>query len=87
MSNHNIQSAAFTNLASLDSVIEEGGKPSSNGTSTGTATDETASATSSGQGPTSTSGSDSSEQGNSGRLLSAWSFNHLVTAFVFFGML
>ncbi|KAM0364653.1 hypothetical protein ACHAPY_010860 [Fusarium culmorum] len=71
----------------LDSVIEEGGKPSSNGTSTGTATDETASATSGGQRPTSTSGSDSPEQGNSGRHLSAGSFNYLITAFVLFGML
>ncbi|KAG8670671.1 hypothetical protein FPOAC2_07480 [Fusarium poae] len=66
----------------LDSVIEEGGKPSNN--STGSTTDETPSATSNEQSPTSTSGSNSTEQGNSGSYFSVGVYNYLVPAFVLF---
>jgi hypothetical protein len=72
----------FTDLFSLDSVIEEGGKPSNN--STGSTTDETPSATSNEQSPTSTSGSNSTEQGNSGSYFSVGVYNYLVPAFVLF---
>ncbi|CEI67915.1 unnamed protein product [Fusarium venenatum] len=68
----------------LDSVIEEGGKPSSNETST--ATGESPTATSSGQEPTSTSGSNSTGQGNSGSHSSVRLYNYLVPVFVLFSM-
>ncbi|KAM0266881.1 hypothetical protein ACHAPA_006450 [Fusarium lateritium] len=66
----------------LDSVIQDGGKPSS--TSTGTATAETASATPSDAESTPTSSTVSPDQGNSGsRVMSgAWAIGVLAAGFI-----
>lgn len=67
---------------SLDAVIQDGGKPS--GTSTGTATKETASATSSGAETTPTSSTVSPDQGNSGSTVTGgvWALGVLAAGFI-----
>jgi len=73
----------LANNISLDSVIEDGGKPSSTGTST--ATSETATATSD-EGEATSTASGTSEQANSASQshVGYWAFSSVIMAFILF---